>query len=67
MRPWLIFLIAGVLLTVALVWGLLLFRREHWAVFRGQKLAGDTWFLYLLLWLASLSMLAYITIAFGKR
>ena len=67
MRPWLIFLIAGFLLTLALVGGLLLFCRERWAVFRKQKLAGEAWFLYLLLWLASLSMLAYIAFAFGKR
>jgi hypothetical protein len=67
MSPWLIFCIAD-LLTVAIIGGLLLLpHHKRLTVFRTQKLAGDTRLLYLLLWLASLSMLAYIAFAFGKR
>jgi len=68
MYPWTIFCIAGLLLTVAIIGGLLLLpRHERLPVFRAQKLAGDTFVLYLLLSLASLSILAYIAFAFGKR
>jgi len=67
MSPWLIFCIAD-LLTVAIISGLLLLpHHKRLTGFRTQKLAGDTRLLYLLLWLASLSMLAYIAFAFGKR
>jgi len=67
MAPWVIFFIAGLLLTLAFIGGLLLPRHKRWSVFRAQTPAGDTWFLYVLLWLALLSMLAYIAFAFGKR
>jgi len=68
MSSWTIFCIAGLLLTVAMIGGLLLLpRHERLPVFRTQKLAGDTFVLYLLLSLASLSILAYIAFAFGKR
>lgn len=67
MTPWLTFLIGSLLLTLVIVGGLLLPRRKHAPVPKTQKLAGDTSILYLLLWLASLSMVAYIAFAFGKR
>ena len=67
MAPWVIFFIAGLLLTAVFIGGLLLPRCKRSPVFRAQKLAGDTWLLYPLLWLASLSILAYIAFAFGKR
>jgi|GEM_PF-2973171 hypothetical protein len=68
MSSWTISRIAGLLLTVAIIGGLLLLPRdERLPVFKAQKLAGDTFILYLLLSLASLSMLAYIAFAFGKR
>lgn len=67
MKSWLVILVAGLLLTLVFVRGLLLFRHKCRAILRGQNLTEDTWLLYLLLWLASLSMLAYIAFAFGKR
>ena len=67
MAPWVIFFIAGLLLTAVFIGALLLPRHKRLPVFRVQKLARDTWLLYLLLWLASLSMLAYVTFTFGKR
>jgi hypothetical protein len=67
MAPWVIFFIAGWLLILVFIGGLLLARHKRSPVFRAQKLAGDTWLLYLLLWLASLSIVAYIAFAFGKR
>jgi hypothetical protein len=67
MAPWTIFRIAGLLLTLLIIGGLLLPRHKRLRVFGAQKLAGDACLLYLLLWLASLSILAYIIFAFGKR
>ena len=67
MAPWLKFFIAGLLLTLVCIGGLFLLLYERRPIFRARKLAWDTWFLYLLLWLASLSMLAYVAFAFGKR
>ncbi len=67
MTPWLTFLIGSLLLTLVIVGGLLLPRRKRPPAAKTQKLARDTSVLYLLLWLASLSMMAYIAFAFGKR
>ena len=67
MAPWVIFFIAVLALTMVVIGGFLLPRHKPPPVLRAQKLAKDTWLLYLLLWLASLSILAYVVFAFGKR
>lgn len=66
MTPWLTFLIGGLLLTLVIIGGLLLPRRKQPAP-KAPKLAEDSRVLYVLLWLASLSIMAYIVFAFGKR
>jgi hypothetical protein len=69
MSPWTIFCFAGVLLTPAIIGGLFLLLPRHKSLpaCSVSKIAGDTCLLYLLLWLASLSILVYIIFAFGKR
>ena len=67
MMPWSIFRIAILLLTLMIIGGLLLPRHKRLRVFGAQKLTGDACLLYLLLWLAALSILAYIAFLFGKR
>ena len=67
MTPWLTFLIGSLVLTLVIIGGLLLPRRKHPPASKIQKLGGDTGILYLLLWLASLSIMAYIAFTFGKR
>ena len=67
MAPRSVFFIAGLLLTVVMIGGLLLPRQKRLPVLRAKKLPEDARILYLLLWLASLSILAYIAFAFGKR
>lgn len=67
MRPWMIFILGGFLLTLAALGGYTLSHRKH---FPGDELKSrpeDTKLLYLLLWLSSLSILAYIAFVFGKR
>ena len=67
MESWTIFTVGGILLTLMLLGGASLSHRSQTS---GNKLSGqaeDTKLLYLLLWLASLSVLAYIAFAFGKR
>lgn len=59
-------IIAGLLLGLMII-GELLLRHKRLPFFRAQKLTEDTRLLYLFLWLASLSILAYIVFAFGKR
>lgn len=67
MASWLIFFIAGLLLTLVIIGGLLLPRRNRRPVPRAQWLNEDARILYLLMLLASLSILVYIAFAFGKR
>jgi hypothetical protein len=67
MTPWLTFFVGSVVLTLVAVGGLLLHRRSHPPASGMQKPAQDASILYLLLWLASLSILAYISFTFGKR
>lgn len=67
MTPGIIFSLAGLLLVFVIISGTLLLRHKHRPDFRIQNFTEDTRILYLLLWLASLSILAYIVFAFGKR
>lgn len=66
MNPWMIFLIGSVLLTLALTGGTILHRRKHALDLGDQASAHDARLLIFLVWLASLSILAYIAFAFGK-
>lgn len=67
MTPWLTFLIGSLLLTLVAVGGLLLHRQKHPSDLETKSSAGDARILYVLLWIASLSILAYIAFVFGKR
>ena len=67
MTPWPIFLIGSLLLTLLILGGLLLPRRKQPAALKPQRPVEEARVLYLLLWLASLSMMAYIAFTFGKR
>ena len=67
MKPWLIFLIGSLILTLLATGGFLLFRRKHPTAVESQRPVGDARILNVLLWFASLSMLAFIVFAFGKR
>ena len=67
MRPWMIFIVGSFLMIMVIVGGLLLNRRKQPAGHEKKRLAEDARILYLLLWLASLSIMAYIAFAFGKR
>jgi hypothetical protein len=67
MRPWLIFTLGSMLLTVLALGGFTFARRSKSRGDSAYRPAEDTRFLYLLLWLASLSVMAYIAFAFGKR
>ena len=67
MTPWMIFVTGSTLLTLVIVGGFLLFRRKNLLNLSVQNAAQDARFLVLSLWLASLSVLAYIAFTFGKR
>ena len=67
MNPWIIFLTGSVLLTLVITGGTLLTRRKHILDLGVQEAARDARLLTFLMWLASLSVLAYIAFAFGKR
>ena len=67
MNSWMIFLIGSVLLTLALAGGTILHRRKHALDFSDQASVHDARLLIFLVWLASLSILAYIAFAFGKQ
>jgi hypothetical protein len=67
MTSWTIFVIGSLLLTLVIVGGLLLQRQKQLPVPEPKKPVGDARILYLLLWLASLSILGYIAFTFGKR
>ncbi len=67
MGPWTIFIVGGLLLTGMLIGGFSLSRRSQTSGTRLNGQIEDTKLLYLLLWLASLSVLAYIAFVFGKR
>jgi len=67
MTPWMIFLIGSALLTLVIWGGFLLPRHKHTLDVDAQSAAQDARLLVFLIWLASLSVLAYIAFAFGKR
>ena len=67
MTPWKIFLIGSIFLTFMSVGGVLLSRRRHQFDSEGQDIAPGGRLLMVSLWLASVSTLAYIAFAFGKR
>lgn len=67
MTPWLTFFIGSLMLTLVMIGGLLLPRHKHPSVDRIKKVTEDDRILYLLLWLASLSIMAYIAFTFGRR
>ena len=67
MTPWMIFLIGSVLLTLVILGGLLLPRGKNLLDIGIRSAAQDTRLLVFLIWLASLSILAYIAFTFGKR
>jgi len=62
-----IFIVGILLLALVVLGGLLLHRYRHTGVSESKKPAEDARILYLLLGLASLSILAYIAFAFGIR
>lgn len=66
MTPWMIFIAGSLLLTLVVVGGILL-RHSYPQVPKTIKPAEDARIFYLLLWLAWLSIMAYIAFAFGKR
>ena len=67
MVPWKIFVIGSLLLTLVIGGGFLLPRRQHLLNLEGQKAAQGARLLALSLWLASLSVMAYIAFVFGKK
>jgi hypothetical protein len=66
MKTWSTILIGGLLLTLLAAGGLLLHRRKSSAEPQKQQPTGDAGILYLLLWLAGFSVLAYIAFIFRK-
>jgi hypothetical protein len=67
MKPWPLFLIGSLVLTLLATGGLLLHRRKLPVDLETAGAPGDARILYLLAWLASLSILAYLVFAFGRR
>lgn len=66
MKTWSTILIGGLLLTLLVAGGLLLHRRKPSTEPQGQQPTGDAGILYLLLWLAGFSVLAYIAFIFRR-
>lgn len=67
MDPWKVFIVGSLLLTLVIIGGFLLSRYKHPLDNEGQKATQGARLLVLSLWLASLSIMAYIAFAFGKR
>ena len=67
MAPWQIFIIGNLLLTLVIIGGFLLSRNKYPLDSEGRKATQGARLLILSLWLASLSIMAYIAFAFGKR
>jgi hypothetical protein len=66
MVPWKIFGIGSLLLTLVMLGGILLPRRNNRSDSEVQKATQGARLLVLSLWVASLSILAYIAFVFGK-
>ena len=67
MAPWMIFIVGSFLMALMVLGGFLLYRRKYPGAHGIKKPAEDARILYLLLGMASLSILAYIAFTFGKR
>lgn len=67
MRPWMIFIVEFLLLALVVLGSFLLNRYRNPGAREAKKLTEDARILYLLLGLASMSILAYIAFTFGKR
>jgi heme/copper-type cytochrome/quinol oxidase subunit 2 len=67
MSPWIIFIVGILLLAMVVFGGFLLKHERKPGASDENKIAEDARFLYLLLGLASLSILAYIAFTFGIR
>ena len=67
MVPWKVFVIGSLLLTLVVFGGILLSRSKRPLNAEAKRAKQDARLLVLSLWLASLSMLAYIVFVFGKR
>ena len=67
MTPWTIFFIGSLLLTLLFAGNLFLRQHRHSSGADVQTVSHDARLLILLGWLASLSILAYVAFAFGKR
>jgi hypothetical protein len=67
MASWQIFTLGCSLMILVIVSGPLLSRHKHSIDYEDQKATQGVRLLILSLWLASLSILAYIAFVFGKR
>jgi len=67
MTPWTIFLVGSLLLTLLLAGDALWLRHKHSLNANVQILSQDILLLFFLIWLAGLSVLAYIAFTFGHR
>jgi len=67
MTRWMIFFTGTLLLTLLLAGDALWLRRKHTLDANVQALSQDILLLLFLIWLASLSILAYVVFAFGRR
>ena len=66
MKTWLTILIGGLLFALLAAGGLLLHRRKPPVESQTQQPSQDARILYLLLWLAGFSVLAYVAFLFGR-
>ena len=67
MVSWKVFVIGSLLLTLVVLGGILLSRYKRPLDPEGQKVKQGARLLVLSLWVASLSILAYIAFVFGRR
>ena len=67
MVSWKAFIVGSVLLTLMIGGGILLSRSKRPKDAEAQEARQDARFLVLSLWLALLSIMAYIAFVFGKR
>lgn len=67
MTTWMIFIVGSLLLILVIVGRLFLNRNKQSTALESKKPVEDARILYLLLWMATFSILAYIVFVFGKR